>query len=70
MSQSDLALLPIRFDPLSFADHSSVLDGLVAIKQMGRLLGKRYIGRSYGKGQAEIFERTIWVSISDWRSTY
>ena len=37
MPQSDLELLPIRFDPLNFADHATELNGLVAIRTMKRL---------------------------------
>ncbi len=37
MPKSDLELLPIRFDPQNFADHSTELHGLVAVKAMTRL---------------------------------
>ena len=37
MPKSDLELLPIRFDPQNFADHSTELHGLVAAKAMKRL---------------------------------
>ena len=37
MTQTDLELLPIRFDPQHFADHTTELHGLVAAKTMSRL---------------------------------
>ena len=37
MSQPELELLPIRFDPQSFADQATELNGLVAAKAMRRL---------------------------------
>ena len=38
MSQQALKPLPIRFDPVNFADHAHQLEGLVATKGMKRLL--------------------------------
>ena len=37
MPQTELELLPIRFDPLNFADHATELNGLVATRAMERL---------------------------------
>ena len=37
MTQPDLELLPIYFDPQHFADHTTELHGLVAAKSMSRL---------------------------------
>ncbi|MGH1537242.1 MAG: YceD family protein [Gammaproteobacteria bacterium] len=38
MSQQQLKPLPIRFDPVNFADHNRKLDGLVATRAMTRLM--------------------------------
>lgn len=38
MSQKKLKPLPIRIDPLNFADHARQLEGLVATKAMSRLI--------------------------------
>ena len=37
MTKPNLELLPIRFDPQYFADHTTELHGLVAVKSMSRL---------------------------------
>ena len=37
MSQQELKPLPIRFDPVNFADHARQLEGLVATQAMKRL---------------------------------